>query len=81
MKAAVTPEKAVEETVTAIQKPEPKVSSDRPEPEKTAAIAAPQPAEGPTSKAPMSKAPTSEVKPEVALPPAATLEIAACACR
>ena len=78
VKAAVTPEKAVEETVAAIQKAEPKVSSDdRPQPEKTAAIATPQPAEGPTSKAPMSKAPTSEVKPEVALPPAATLEIAA----
>jgi hypothetical protein len=83
VKAAVTPEKTVEETVAAIQKAEPKVSSDdRPQPEKTAAIAAPQPAEGPTSKAPTSKAPTSkaptsEVKPEVALPPAATLEIAA----
>ena len=72
VKAAVTPQKAVEEIVAAIQKPEPKVSSDRPEPAKTAAIAASQPAEGPTSKAP-----TSEVKPEVALPPAATLEIAA----
>jgi hypothetical protein len=72
VKAAGTPENAVEEIVAAIQKPEPKVSSDRPEPEKTAAIAAPQPAEGPTSKAP-----TSEVEPEVALPPAATLEIAA----
>ncbi len=72
MKAAVTPEKAVEEIVTAIQKPEPKLSTDRPEPDKTAAIAAPQPAEGPTSKAP-----TSEVKPEAVLPPPATLEIAA----
>jgi len=78
VKAAVTPEKAVEETVAAIQKAEPKVSSDdRPQPEKTAAIAAPQPAEGPTSKAPTSKAPTSEVKPEAVLPPPATLEIAA----
>ena len=49
VKAAVTPEKTVEETVAAIQKAEPKVSSDdRPQPEKTAAIAAPQPAEGPT---------------------------------
>jgi hypothetical protein len=71
--ATVTPEKAVEETVAAIQKPEPKVeNSDRPEPAKTAAIAVPQPAEAPTSKAP-----TSEVKPE--LPPPATLEIAAVA--
>jgi hypothetical protein len=67
--AAVTPEKAVEEPVAAIQKPEPKVESpDRPEPAKTAAIAAPQPAEVPTSKVPT---------PEVALPPPATLEIAA----
>jgi hypothetical protein len=72
VKAAVTPQKAVEEIVAAIQKPEPKVSSDRPEPAKTAAIAASQPAEGPTSKAP-----TSEVKPEAVLPPPATLEIAA----
>jgi len=70
--AAVTPQKAAGESAAAIQKPEPKVeSSDRPEP-KTAAIAAPQPAE-----APASKAPTSEVKPEVALPPPATLDIAA----
>ena len=70
--AAVTPQKAAGETAAAIQKPEPKVeSSDRPEP-KTAAIVAPQPAE-----APASKAPTSEVKPEVALPPPATLDIAA----
>ena len=39
----MTPEKAVGETVAAIQKPEPKVeSSDRPEPAQTAAIAASQ---------------------------------------
>jgi hypothetical protein len=75
--AAAIPEKAVQETVAAIRKPEPKVeSSDRPEPANTAAIAAPQPAEAPTPKA-STQAPTSEVKPEVALPPPATLEIAA----
>ena len=61
--AAVRPEKAVEETVAAIQKPEPA---------QRAAIASTQPAEAPTSKAPI-----SEVKPEVALPPPATLDIAA----
>ncbi len=67
--AVVTPQKAAEETV-AVQKPEPKVESyDRPE---AAQAAASQPAEVPTSKAP-----TSEVKPEVALPPPATLDIAA----
>ena len=70
--AAATPQKAAGESAAAIQKPEPKVeSSDRPEPQ-TAAVVAPQPAE-----APASKAPTSEVKPEVALPPPATLDIAA----
>jgi len=55
---AVTPEKAVEETVAAIQKPEPA---------QTAVVAPPQPAEAPTSNA----------NPEVALPPPATLDIAA----
>ena len=75
--AAVILQKAVAETTAAIQKPEPKVeSSDRPELAQTAAIAASQPAEAPTSRAP-----TSEVKPEakseVALPPPATLDIAA----
>jgi len=65
---AVTSEKAVEETVAAIQKPEPRVeSSDRPEPAQTAVVAAPQPAEAPTPNA----------NPEVALPPPATLDIAA----
>ena len=74
--AAVTPQKAAGETAAAIQKPEPKVeSSDRPEP-KTAAIAAPQPAEAPASKAPASEV-KPEVKSEVALPPPATLDIAA----
>jgi hypothetical protein len=74
--AAETPQKAAGETAAAIQKPEPKVeSSDRPEP-KTAAIAAPQPAEAPASKAPTSEV-KPEVKSEVALPPPATLDIAA----
>ena len=74
--AAVTPQKAAGESAAAIQKPEPKVeSSDRPEP-KTAAIAAPQPAEAPASKAPTSEV-KPEVKSEVALPPPATLDIAA----
>ena len=69
--ATVTPERAVGETVAAIQKPEPKVESAR-EPAQTAAITAPQPAE-----APASKVPSPEVKPDVALPPPATLDIAA----
>ena len=74
--AAVTPQKAAGETAAAIQKPEPKVeSSDRPEPQ-TAAIVAPQPAEAPASKAPTSEV-KPEVKSEVALPPPATLDIAA----
>jgi hypothetical protein len=49
--AAVTPEKAVEETAAAIQTPVPKVeSSDRPEPAQAAAIAAPAaPARGTAS--------------------------------
>jgi hypothetical protein len=75
--AAVTPEKAAGETVAAIQKPEPKVeSAGRPEPAQAAAIAAPQPAEAPTSKAPTSEV-KPEVKSEVALPPPATLDVAA----
>jgi hypothetical protein len=74
--AAATPQKAAGESAAAIQKPEPKVeSSDRPEP-KTAAIVAPQPAEAPASKAPTSEV-KPEVKSEVALPPPATLDIAA----
>jgi hypothetical protein len=75
--AAVSPKRAAEEPVAAIQKPEPKLeSAGRPQPAQAAAIAASQPAE-----APASKAPTSEVKPmakpEVVLPPPATLEVAA----
>jgi hypothetical protein len=73
--AAVTPEKAVGETVAAIQKPEPKVESAG-QPAQTAAIAAPRPAE-----APASKVPAPEVKPEataeVVLPPPATVDVAA----
>lgn len=73
--AAVSPKRAAEEPVVAIQKPKPKVeSADRPP--QTAAVAASQP-----TAAPASKAPTSEVKPvakpEVVLPPPATLDTAA----
>ena len=72
--ATVTQEKAVGETAAATQKPEPRVeSSGRPEPAQTAAVATSQP----PAEAPTSKAPTSEIKPEVALPPPATLDIAA----
>jgi hypothetical protein len=78
--AAVTPQKAAGESAAAIQKPKPKVEgSDRPEP-KTAAIAAPQPAGAPASMASTSEVKPevkSEVKSEVALPPPATLDIAA----
>ena len=75
--ATVTPEKAVGETAAAIQKPEPKLeSSDRPEP----ARQPPSPRRSPPRR-PSPKAPASEVKPEVksevALPPPATLDIAA----
>jgi hypothetical protein len=73
--AAVTPEKAADETVAAIQKPEPRVESAG-RPAQTAAIAAPQPAEAPASKAPAPEV-KPEVKSEVALPPPATLDIAA----
>jgi hypothetical protein len=73
MPAAVTPGKAVGETVAAIQKPELKSAG---QPAQTAAIAAPQPAEAPASKvlAPEVK---PEAKAEVVLPPPATLEVAA----
>jgi hypothetical protein len=72
--ATVTPEKAVGETAAAIQKPEPSVErSDRPEPAQTAAVAASQP----PAEAPKSKTPASEAKPEVVLPPPATLDLAA----
>ena len=72
--ATVTPEKAVAETAAAVQKPEPSVErSDRPEPAQTAAVAASQP----PAEAPKSKTPASEAKPEVVLPPPATLDLAA----
>ena len=63
-----------EKTVARGQELEPRVeSSDRPEPAQTSAVATSQP----PAEAPTSKAPASEVKPEVALPPPATLDIAA----
>ena len=65
--AAVTPEKAAEETVAGIQKPERKAeNSNRPAQAQGGSIAS-QPAE----------APKSGIKSEVVLPPPATLEIAA----
>ena len=75
--AAVTPERAAGETIAVVEKPESKVeSSDRPAPAQAAAIAASQPAEAPASKAPTSEA-KPVAKPEVVLPPPATLDIAA----
>lgn len=73
--AAVTPAKAADETVAAIQKPEPKAESANP-PAQTAAVAAPQPAEAPASKASAPEV-KPEAKAEIALPPPATLEVAA----
>jgi len=88
--AAVTPAKPDEETVAAIQKPEPKgESANPPAPAQTVAIAPSQPAAAPAPKELVSKPPTPEVKteakaevvvekkPEVVLPPPATLEVAA----
>jgi hypothetical protein len=70
--ATVTREKAGAEVVAGTQKPERKVeSSDRSEPAQAAAITASQPVEAPKSEV------KPEVKSEVALPPPATLEIAA----
>ena len=75
--AAVTPERAAGETVAVGEKPESKVeSSDRPAPAQAAAIAASQPAEASASKASTSEA-KPVTKPEVVLPPPATLDIAA----
>jgi hypothetical protein len=72
--AAVTPEKAAEKAVVGGQVPERKLeSADRPESAQEASIAASQPAEAAKSEAP----PKSEIKPEIALPPPATLDIAA----
>jgi hypothetical protein len=88
--AAVTPAKPDEETVAAIQKPEPKVeSANPPAPAQIVAIAPSQPAAAPAPKELVSKPPTPEVKteakadvvvekkPEVVLPPPVTLEVAA----
>ena len=65
--AAAMPTKPAEETVAAIQKPEPKVESANP-PAQTVAIAPSQPAAAPAPKSP---------GPEVVLPPPATLDVAA----
>jgi hypothetical protein len=88
--AAATPAKPAEKTVAAIQKPEPKVgSANPPVPAQTVAIAPSQPAVAPALKESASKAPAPEVKteakakvavekkPELVLPPPATLEVAA----
>jgi hypothetical protein len=86
--ATVTQEKATEKAVAATQEPERKLnSSDRPEPARAASIAASPPVEAPKSevkseaksevKSEVKAEVQSEVKPEVALPPPATLEIAA----
>ena len=82
--ATVTQEKATEKAVAATQEPERKLnSSDRPEPAQAASIAAPPPVEAPKSelksevKSEAKAEVQSAVKPEVALPPPATLEIAA----
>ena len=73
--AAVTPEKAVGETVATIQKPEPKVGSAG-QPAQTATVTAPRPAEAPASKVPAPEV-KPEAKAEVVLPPPATLDVAA----
>jgi hypothetical protein len=73
--AAVTPEKAVGETVAAIQKPEPKVESAG-QPSQTAAITSPRPAEASASKVPAPEV-KPEAKAEVVLPPPATFDVAA----
>jgi len=74
--ATVTQEKATEKAVAATQEPERKLnSSDRPEPAQAASIAAPPPVEAPKSE--VKSEANSEVKPEVTLPPPATLEITA----
>ena len=70
--ATVTPEKVAEKAAAGTQEPERKLQgSDRPEPAQAASIAASPPVEAAKSEV------KSEVKPEVALPPPATLEIAA----
>ena len=70
--ATMTPENPLEKAVAGGEVPERKLqSSDKPEPAQEASIAASQPAEAAKSEI------KSEVKPEVTLPPPATLEIAA----
>jgi hypothetical protein len=70
--ATAAQEKAADKTVAGGEVPERKLqSSDRPEPAQAASIAASQPAEALKSEV------KPEVKSEVALPPPATLEIAA----
>jgi hypothetical protein len=74
--ATVTPEKPAEKAVAGGEVPERKLqSSDTPEPAQAASIAASPLAE--TAKSEMKSEVNPEVKPEVALPPPATLEIAA----
>ncbi|WP_247837223.1 hypothetical protein [Bradyrhizobium sp. 200] len=78
--ATATGEKAAEKTVAGTQEPERKLqSSDAPEPAQAATIAASQPAEAPKTEAKSEEKSEAkaEVKSEVALPPPATLEIAA----
>jgi hypothetical protein len=78
--ATVTQEKAAEKAVAATQEPERQLnSSDRPVPAQAASIAASTPVEAPKSeeKSEVKAEAQSEVKQEVALPPPATLEIAA----
>jgi hypothetical protein len=78
--AASTPEKAAGETVAAVQQPEPSAeNSNRPEPSRAVATDVPQPAEAPAPAVTPEVKPevAAEAKPEVALPPPATLEIVA----
>jgi hypothetical protein len=86
--ATVSRETAVEKVVEGGEVPERKLqSADRPEPAQAAAVAASQPAEAPKSEVKSEVKPevkpevksevNPEVKSEVALPPPATLEIAA----
>ena len=78
--ATVSRETAAEKVVEGGEVPERKLqSADRPEPAQAASIAASQPAEAPKSevKPEVKSEVNPEVKSEVALPPPATLEIAA----
>jgi hypothetical protein len=79
--AAATPAKAAEENVAVVQRPEPKLErANPPAPTQTVAVAPPQPAPKPPAPEVKTEAKAEaavENKPEVALPPAATLEVAA----